>query len=517
SLKTSHGAERETLLSECTEKEGERKSVLAQLEEVRGTFQTLEERKRFIDEEIRPHLVNLEKVRERAAVQEQRKRVMAPAGWTVLGLFALSLIVAGVRPTAPFIGMSAVLLLLSVGWLVLRFLGASKTGGEEGELQKVRSSLTRFSLPADTWEAILAGIQQIDEAYAREGEKKQRLEGEAKSLGDRIDRLKSQAIPQKDRAVAEAEEVVGKIKKASKTETLDAYSGGLAEREEAERAKQEQEVILANVLTAPKTLPEETRKAWKAEIARLESFREKARGVAFDQEESLRLKRDRLEPAEKALRDIRERMEAFRNALADVERRANEILQAEEEFHHCKTTMDLDAVERALTARVDRLEMEMEDAREAMRIFEALEDEEKTKVSQLFGREAVVSDRFREITDGLYEEVAFSEGIEVTRRDGAVLDPHQLSGGAFDQLYFAIRLALGEQRLGGEAGFFLLDDPFIKADPDRLQRQLAMLLRIAASGWQVLYFSAKGEVKASLKDAIARGDVQFVEMEGLDF
>jgi hypothetical protein len=79
--------------------------------------------------------------------------------------------------------------------------------------------------------------------------------------------------------------------------------------------------------------------------------------------------------------------------------------------------------------------------------------------------------------------------------DGKILEAEKLSGGAYDQLYLSIRLALGEKLLKGKKGFFIMDDPFVKADSDRLKRQIEMLWRIKDLGWQILYFSAKGEIK----------------------
>ena len=70
-----------------------------------------------------------------------------------------------------------------------------------------------------------------------------------------------------------------------------------------------------------------------------------------------------------------------------------------------------------------------------------------------------------------------------------------------DQLYFAVRVALGSKLLPDEKAFFLLDDPFIKSDTQRLKKQLGMLLELSRIGWQVLYFSAKDEVKNMLKTA----------------
>jgi len=49
---------------------------------------------------------------------------------------------------------------------------------------------------------------------------------------------------------------------------------------------------------------------------------------------------------------------------------------------------------------------------------------------------------------------------------------------------------------------------FIKADPHRLAIQLEMLKTAVSRGWQVLYFSAKGEVKEALQKEINRGLVK---------
>lgn len=88
-------------------------------------------------------------------------------------------------------------------------------------------------------------------------------------------------------------------------------------------------------------------------------------------------------------------------------------------------------------------------------------------------------------------------------------------GGAYDQLYLSVRLALGEKLLKGGKGFFIMDDPFIKADKERLQRQIDILKRISESGWQIIYFTAKDEVKDVLKKDIQSGKVQYIPIKGI--
>jgi ABC-type molybdate transport system ATPase subunit len=97
--------------------------------------------------------------------------------------------------------------------------------------------------------------------------------------------------------------------------------------------------------------------------------------------------------------------------------------------------------------------------------------------------------------------------------DGDRLPAVNLSGGAFDQLYLAIRITIATRLLADEKGFLILDDPFVKADDERLGRMMEMLRRLVAEGWQILYFSAKDEVRQTLAKDIDAGSVRLVTLE----
>jgi uncharacterized protein YhaN len=60
-----------------------------------------------------------------------------------------------------------------------------------------------------------------------------------------------------------------------------------------------------------------------------------------------------------------------------------------------------------------------------------------------------------------------------------------------------------------------MDDPFIKADTDRLANQLNVLKRISEEGWQILYFTAKDEVKNALKEDLASSRIGYHEIENI--
>ena len=59
----------------------------------------------------------------------------------------------------------------------------------------------------------------------------------------------------------------------------------------------------------------------------------------------------------------------------------------------------------------------------------------------------------------------------------------------------------------------IMDDPFIKSDQTRLKQQLETLLSIAAAGRQIIYVTAKDEVRQLLRPEIEAGRVKAIEFE----
>ena len=138
----------------------------------------------------------------------------------------------------------------------------------------------------------------------------------------------------------------------------------------------------------------------------------------------------------------------------------------------------------------------------------------------MFGEGSRISTIYSEITDALYLAVYYDAeegGIRILRSDGKQLQPAWLSSGAYDQLYFAVRIALGEQLLKSEKGFFILDDPFLKSDSKRLRQQLEMLVELSHQGWQILYFSAKDEIVSTLSHHIDSGIISLQEAPQIDY
>jgi uncharacterized protein YhaN len=100
-----------------------------------------------------------------------------------------------------------------------------------------------------------------------------------------------------------------------------------------------------------------------------------------------------------------------------------------------------------------------------------------------------VGQLFAQLTRGAHLEVRLDEDLTPRVRVDAdqVLGVEALSGGAADQLYFALRVTAGEiLARRGESLPLLLDDPFVQYDPQRLQAGLDLVATLARSH-QVLF------------------------------
>jgi exonuclease SbcC len=114
------------------------------------------------------------------------------------------------------------------------------------------------------------------------------------------------------------------------------------------------------------------------------------------------------------------------------------------------------------------------------------------------GLTSAVSNHFRNLTGGRYQEVTLN-GTTPTRVGGALtLETTLLSQGTLGSLALATRLALSELYLKDMPGFFLLDDPF--TDMDSTRRAAAVkAIGAFAENHQVLFFTCHPEHAGELQ------------------
>ncbi len=509
--------ERERAFIEFANKEKELRETKKELIDKERIYCILQERKKIVENEIKPDIHNYEmKSRELVLKKSQNKfftfaliATMVFTGISLLGIIAKS----GVL----FYGLTIVFSILTALFGGLKFLFVKEKASLAEMFEKIRLASLKFKLDADDVKKIISNIQQLEEDFFRKQEDFKRIDLEKEALENGINEIR-------EKQIVAIEEKIKNCKK--KIEGVKIKSGERVFQKYAERFKLklkqtsligEQKSILENLfdIKGENTVDLEKRiDYWNKEILSMEEYKDSARDIEYNENTVSKLKEERNLCEGKTV-ELEEKLVHFQKRLEEIEREVNKIFQLEADYLFCKTSVDLEAVENKLLEFVEEKEETKDTVIKSIEIFEEIEMEEREKVSCLFGEKSDISKFFKRITNGRYNEVIFNletGRIKVKRNDGIFLAPEKLSGGAYDQLYFSIRLVLGEKLLKGNKGFFIMDDPFIKADSNRLKIQLEILKEISIWGWQCLYFTAKEEVRDFFKKDIHSGFINYFEV-----
>jgi exonuclease SbcC len=511
-----HREEREAFAGKLKANEQELKGIDKAVREKTREFRIFEERKKILDE-VKTELNLYEMKRREAAEREQKAAAYLRMGIVASLLLAISLIGLILRPSLPFYIAAPLFFMATVVFWAPQLQQARDKAWSAGVLARIKLALAKFKWSTQSIEDIHARIQQFGEELRKRSDEIQEITRRKENLEESITELRNKSIPTEEKKIKDAQGRIDDIRGRSGAETRQAFQQGLTARQQHERTAGEERGILLNLLGAQGEMLQDNVGFWQLALKSLEQYRDAASETPYDEAAVTRLK-ETAATAETSLAALHERMAGFRKRLEEIEREANKTLQMEKDYLPCATTIDLEAVRDKLREFIGSAVETRDTVLKIIALFEEIEAEERRKVAELFGPDSPVSEYFGEITGGIYEAVLFNQeqdGIQVRRTDGMLLEAQKLSGGAYDQLYLAIRLALGERILQGTKGFFIMDDPFVKADPARLQKQIEMLKRISQSGWQIIYFSAKGEMREMVKPLIKRGAVNYVEIQAI--
>lgn len=479
-------------------------------------FQILRDKKTQIDDEIKPNLKNLQEKQVEVVLQEEKDGFITKT-------LIVSLIFLGISLFGVIIDRSISLFYISGGISLIstfisgyyKFQIIQSRARLEAMFERIKLNASKFNFIIESIEDLFRNIQHFDDSYNRSNAELQEITRKNSIKSDEINKIINTKIPEIKFKIESEENKIIKIKIDYGEETLLNFSDKIMQKRDTERIISVQNAILKNIFVEKHKILEENIFFWEKEIVSLEKYSDKAANIKYNEELASELNVSKQEYKNK-IGEIKDKISHFESNMNDVEREGTNILKNGPLF--CKTSSDLSNIKMKLKAFIEYYEINRENIMDTMDIFTEIEAEEKEKVSGLFGVDSLISKYFHEITDGLYEEVLYDqeEGkIEVRRRDGVILQAEKLSGGAYDQLYLSIRLALGEKLLKGKKGFFIMDDPFVKADSDRLKRLIKMLERISDWGWQIIYFSAKDEIKDILKENIDNGEVNYVVVKGI--
>jgi len=487
------------------------------LEEKKRALAIFQNVKKELDEEVKPELKNYEIKSAELSSQTRKNSFFSSAGAVSSAVFLVSLIGVIFSSSVLFYVLAAVSSLLSVAFWMLRFQYVRNTSKLSALFEKIRLVTSKHALSAENIGEMLSKIQKFDEEFTAKFEELQTMVRKNGNLQSKITELRSERIPKLEKKIESADEKINKIKKDSGEEALSGYVRSLRQKETVKKSGDSQAKVLESLLGKKGKKTEENIVFWESEISDLEEYSDKARDIKYNEKSVSAIKKKQKE-LETTQRELADRLAAFEQNLQEIGRKANEALRSEE-YIYCKAYKDFEAVRKALVQFEAENERKKEDVLQTISIFEEITNEEKSKVSDLFGENSLVTSYFREITCGLYDVVYFKADtghVNVKRRDGEVIEAEKLSGGAYDQLYLSIRLALGNRLLKGGKAFFIMDDPFIKSDKKRLQAQMNLLKRISQLGWQIMYFTAKDEVKETVKEDLDNKRINYVETRGID-
>lgn len=242
--------------------------------------------------------------------------------------------------------------------------------------------------------------------------------------------------------------------------------------------------------------------------------------IDYDEEKLKEAKKQKKEKEER-LEKVESQLQAHKDTIRDFSEKAQQ-LQFADEYSSFKLDIEiknlesLKKLEEWLNQYIVQIEEDAEFSKEASEIFQELESKEKAKSEELFEKNNEATKIFRDITGGIFEEVYYDSSakeIFVKRsHEKRLQKASELSRSEWTQLYTAIRVALGEKLLKGMSGFFIVEEPFIHADPERLLKEFDLLKKLSKRDWQTIYFTAKDEVKKGLPK---QTDTDIIELERL--
>lgn len=497
------------LESSLEDKKAEVQSHRDALDEARNRHTTLQQRESAVD--------SVESVLESYRTQldasggesfESRllhRRYATAAGLAGAGVAAGSGVFIG---TVLAIVMGIVLLLVAIGaWISHRRLRDRVAEREELErelLQTARDAGFDVEVPDDVAPRLGEYREKLDAAQTRIHELETKLQGAT----DRVEELQEELEGvESDRDRVEAK-LTSTLEEAD-VDSVEEYEAHVEEKEAQEHSRSEAETVLFREIGDPDVeSPERKIDYWESELDDWKSDLGEIHVDAHQYDETaLERLEQRREKLDSRIEELEGELQDYHDKLDEFERRANNLTPPQfvetDPVLQARTTEGLRNLVEKLHALVESIERNAEISRKGISILDAIKDDEEQKVATLFDPDGPASRILSRLTDGRYTTVNYdpdTEALEVATPDGRTLTPHQLSRGTQDQLYFAARLSLARQLLGGDSGFLLLDDPFLAADQTRLRNGFETLTGLADDGWQILYLTAKNEVWGRMAD-----------------
>ena len=183
----------------------------------------------------------------------------------------------------------------------------------------------------------------------------------------------------------------------------------------------------------------------------------------------------------------KQKIQQLRKQASDLLRQSEQLNWQLEQLNNKQSQLN------ALEEKIQALDADRKASEEEIQAIEISQKAIQEITAQIHGSFGVqladyISQLFAYITAGAHKKLNIDENFQVTVDDDRkLLQPQQLSAGTVDQIYFSVRMAVG-QMLFNEAMPLLLDDSFALYDDERLKNVLQWLSEQTAYS-QILIFT----------------------------
>ncbi len=472
-------------------------------------LQVLEEKRKKIDRVIRPALE--ECVGKRADCKSGRKMdsFLVKLATALIALTALSTVAGTIGEASAFFALTVVFAVGSAAAIGLLLKSRIKRMRCDSAADKLFSLTAGIHSGERTLRALALSLDGIEEGYVEARSLKESLAGETGEINGAMNGL----LKRKKQVEEDIREYDARLRELRETTRADSSDKLQKLWDIKNGLLQEQSRLIGSLSGFPETALDDV-DIICGKMKEIDDRLKKSEGSIKYRESEYSELRDGIDNIERKIEDLDGKLEEGRRSLDGLEKETNKSGIFKDESVTIRTSEELEALKKRLIEYIGKIEIDKVSARETLKIFRAIEMNERSQVGDLFGKDAEVSKYFRDITEGYYKEVTFDiadNRISILSSRGESVDAEALSGGTIDQLYLAIRLSLGKKYLK-KGGFFILDDPFIKSDSDRLGKQIDILKNIRKLGWQIIYFSAKNEVREALDGDISNGRVRLISL-----
>ncbi len=312
-------------------KQAEFSRVTEELGKKERDFRALEERKRKVDEEVRPRLVDYEKRLGRNAENSQKKGYLTLVSACSAAVLCFSLFGAIVRPHPLFIAVSAAALVATVVFVALLSRVVGARARLERDFQELRLDLSRLELAGKSVPETLANIQKFSEHYKKRLDEISRLRQDRSVLEREIGDILSVAVPRQEEAAGSAGRTIADIQRQTGCKTIDELGERLAAKREADATAAQQVTILAGRFEKGTGDIKGDIEGWRRRVSELSSYRDRAPGIKFT-EPAYQEKQNEKKAAEQRTAELSSLLTDFRKRLEQVERQANVVLAPGDDY-----------------------------------------------------------------------------------------------------------------------------------------------------------------------------------------